>query len=82
MRAQREENPIKFLKKILKYFESFDSFRFTYRCARFNMQHLVNLRSFIRIRFKLMKTWDRKLTNFNKEMYIPTPYFTKFGVRY
>lgn len=37
--------------------------------ARFIMPNLANIRSFIRIRWKLVKIWDLRVTNFYKEMF-------------
>jgi len=37
--------------------------------AQFIMPNLVNMRSFIGIRWKLIKIWEPKLANFYKEMY-------------
>ena len=37
--------------------------------AQFIMPNLVNMRSFIGIRRKLIKIWEPKLANFYKEMY-------------
>ena len=55
MHIQRDENPVI---HVIESFECFDSFRFTYRCARFNMQNVVGLRSLTTMRFKLIKIWD------------------------